>query len=343
MKQSGSRRIAPSQTERKLKSAIKPIGQTRRTFLRNSTQAGVACVLLGQAEEAVAQAPSPSGTTGTGTAGQWYPMSKSDSKDISVTYDDLLTALMGQLGVPPANQALFGAQLRALYGWPAAGGFAVPPTAISQTVRWDEFGNNPDSRLRTPTKFKNIRWEYGGNPVQNLQGGNSVTDPAVINGAGPAWVLDLGGEGSFVATDAATAAAAPVGPGLPAPVTDWVHAGNTQGVNPDTWGNVARCDPEGPNYNRRRNVRANVYANPQSITPVSPSKEYIAWVFYHSARSSCQYYLPWPPPGAPTRFPFIPPQQLLSPTYPWVNHILINVSRADGGPTVLAITNGRPL
>ena len=98
MKQSGSRRIAPSQTERKLKSAIKPIGQTRRTFLKKTgdvTLAAVATSALASSTGLMADESSPSGNT-TGDGGP-YLIIKRDAIVISDIGDkNEKHALIGQ-------------------------------------------------------------------------------------------------------------------------------------------------------------------------------------------------------------------------------------------------------
>jgi hypothetical protein len=98
MKQPASLRIAPHRSERKLKSAIKPIGQTRRTFLKRTgdvTLAAVATSVLGSTTGLMADEPSPSGNT-TGGGGP-YLLIKRDAVVISDIGDkNAKHALIGQ-------------------------------------------------------------------------------------------------------------------------------------------------------------------------------------------------------------------------------------------------------
>ncbi len=84
MKQPASPSIIPSQAERKLKSAIKPIGQTRRTFLRRSGAAGM-LLAIGSTDDVLGAGNSPSGGLSVEVSKKWSVVSKDKPGDLKET------------------------------------------------------------------------------------------------------------------------------------------------------------------------------------------------------------------------------------------------------------------
>jgi hypothetical protein len=304
MKRPTDSRIVPSQAERKLKSAIKPIGQTRRTFLKKTSATGLAAVVSLPSELDAQTASTPSGS--------WYPMSDTDTKQITASYADVVGEMARILGVSPAAKALFERDIRAGFGWPAAGGNIIS-APISQTIAWEEWRTAP---AELPTKFRGVAWRYGGNPSSNTAANpvpGGFPSPA---GVGQAWFFDLGGNGTFS-----------VGGNI-------FNAANTFALPPFAYGNVANATAE---YTRTLGAAANMTNHPVAINPIDPKREYQHWRINHSAGVSAHVWLAWPPPNPhPSGIPWWP----ISPANGGPNHFQVSVSTA-GGPTILDLTDGR--
>ena len=146
MKQQASPRIAPSQAERKLKSAIKPIGQTRRTFLRRSTATGLAVAAATLPAELDAQ-------TASNPSGSWYPMSLPVSQNVDLDCDTMVNAAVAAANLRGFT-AVTAATVRAYQGWNAGQRLT---RQLTQTVAWQEWRTTPTEK---PTKFRSLSWAY---------------------------------------------------------------------------------------------------------------------------------------------------------------------------------------
>ncbi len=118
MKQPASTCITPSLVERRLKSSVNPIGQTRRTFFRRSTATGLAVAAATLPAELDAKpASNPTGSR--------YPMSLSVSQNV-----DLESGL--RLGEPDVTPA----EVYAVSQFPPGGRRVVAPDYVVCSATW---------------------------------------------------------------------------------------------------------------------------------------------------------------------------------------------------------------
>ena len=145
MKRPASSRMVPhGPASSKQKSAIKPIGQTRRTFLKQSGAAGIAAYAAFGAHALGADAEG------------WEDKHEDFEKEFEAECDTLLA-----VAIAKASQSYGGAEnmpspgeLRTFLGWTAGQKIKAK---LKQTVRWKE---KAPSGYVTQTKYKKLEWEY---------------------------------------------------------------------------------------------------------------------------------------------------------------------------------------
>lgn len=174
--------MEPSQEPRrlatgKIKSAIKPIGLSRRTFIQKGAGAGIAGVAAlkyGEMSAEAQEAPS----------GSWWPAKVDWSLKVEVNCDNVLMSLWDQearkLGPPLQTKKIgefftartpFPAEpnaseitaMRAHFGWIAAQKLSY---TFHQSAGWEEWLTEPDGTGAQPSKFRGLGWSYGGNKIE---------------------------------------------------------------------------------------------------------------------------------------------------------------------------------
>lgn len=164
MKPPTSPLISPHHPARKLKSAIKPIAHTRRTFLKSSAGVGLA-VVFGLPTEDAQAADEPSGS--------WWPASVVFTLKVEYKADELVDYCWDKNTIPPAGSApvkvkdQFADKAALLLYLGLNAGQKMPHT-FTQTVTWDEWLSDPLGYGDTPDRFRKLSYVYGSNLALNV-------------------------------------------------------------------------------------------------------------------------------------------------------------------------------